>query len=165
MTRNPVIGNLPPKDHSIEHFGSSNHYRVLAADTYFRALEFINLMNLNMVEQRPSQVIKNAAYALQFALKAALLYSDSTENWIDRHLGRDLEAAMALASSFGMPPPTPEFAGILPELSRHHAAGRNFGQARILSVMNSRQISENVLSIIEVVGQMIEIKTNDRADM
>ncbi|WP_146037289.1 hypothetical protein [Novosphingobium guangzhouense] len=165
MTRNPVIGNLPPKDHSIEHFGSSNHDRVLNADTYFRALEFINLMNLNMVEQRPSQVIKNAAYALQFALKAALLYSGNAENWIERHIGRDLEAAMALAASFGMPPPTPEFAGVLPELSRYHAAGRNFGHARILSVMTSRHICENVLSLIEVVGEMIEIKTNDRADM
>lgn len=163
MTRHPVMGNLPPKAHSIELFDSSNHDRGLAAEAHSRALEFINLMGVSMVEQRPSLIIQNGAHALQFALKALLLHSGHAHDWIDFHIGRDLEAAMALASTCGMPPPTPEFAGLLPELSRYHTAGRGFGQARVLVVMNSRKILEVIESLVEVSGQMIELKMTDGA--
>lgn len=165
MTRKPITGNLPPNNNTLELLGSSYDDRVLAAETYSRALEFINLASLGLVDQRPSQVIKNAAHAVQFVLKAVLLNSGHAGDWIDSHIGRDLEGAMALASSCGMPPPTPDFAGLLPELSRYHMVDRNFGQARVLSVMNSRRIFENVVFLVESVCKTLKLKADDQADV
>lgn len=158
MTLNPKIANSSQVQRDLD---STHHFapdRMPAAKSYHQALEYTNLMRLSIAEERPSRAIQNAAHAVEFALKAVMLNSGRDDGWIAVHVGRDLDRAMVVATSCGMPQPPAGFVELLPELSRYHNTTRNFGQARVLSKMTSEQIRENVVGMIERVGQIIDLK-------
>jgi hypothetical protein len=128
--------------------------RILAVTLYRRAVDFVAMMAEGHALERTSLVVREAAYATEFALKGLLLRAGYSDDWNRAHIGLDLEAAWREAQANGMPPPLPELAALLPALSHYHRSGRTFGQANVLVVMPSAQIVETVSALVDTVGRI-----------
>jgi hypothetical protein len=153
VTLRPGLGDHPRHNLGLYH-RPGDFDRILAVTLYRRAVDFVAMMVEGHARERPSVVVREAAYAAEFALKALLLRAGYSDDWNRTHIGIDLEAAWREAQANGMPPPAPELAALLPALSHYHRSGRTFGQAGVLVVMPSAQIVETVAALVDTVGRI-----------
>jgi hypothetical protein len=118
-------------------------------------MDFVGLMVEGDARDRPSLVVREAAYASEFALKTLLLRAGYSDEWNRQHIGLDLTRGLGEAQANGMPPPSPELARLIPPLSRYHRQGRTPDQARaVLAVMPPAEIVETVATLLDAVGRI-----------
>jgi hypothetical protein len=150
----PALGNHPRHNLNLYH-RPGDFDRILSVVFYRRALDFTELMMEGHARERPSLVVREAAYAAEFALKAILLRAGHSDDWNRQHIGLDLLRALIEAQASGLPPSSPELIGLIDPLSRYHKGGRTPGQARdVLAVMPPAQIVTTIAVLLETVGDM-----------
>ena len=129
--------------------------RILAVTFYRRAVDFVGLMVEGHVCDRPSLVVREAAFATEFALKAILLRAGYSDDWNCQHIGLDLERGLEEAQANGMPPPSPELVRLIAPLSRYHNEGRTPDQAlAVLAIMPCAEIVETVATLLDAGGRV-----------
>jgi len=125
--------------------------RLLAVAFYRRALDFAPPMECDGTP--PSIVVHSSAYATEFALKSLLLRAGYADDWNRRHIGLNLNRAMAHAIGCGLPPQPPEVSRLLAPLSRYHTDGRTPALVRkVLAVMQPTEIAATIRGLIDAVG-------------
>ncbi|WP_206377818.1 sigma-70 family RNA polymerase sigma factor [Sphingobium psychrophilum] len=150
----PGLGQHPRHNLDLYH-RPGDFDRILAVTFYRRAMDFVGLMVEGDARDRPSLVVREAAYASEFALKTLLLRAGYSDEWNRQHIGLDLTRGLGEAQANGMPPPSPELARLIPPLSRYHRQGRTPDQARaVLAVMPPAEIVETVATLLDAVGRI-----------
>jgi len=125
--------------------------RIFAVAVYRRALDFAPTMERDGTP--PSIVVHGAAYAAEFALKSFLLRAGYADDWNRRHIGLNLNRALAHAIGCGLPAQPPDVSRLLAPLSPYHMEGRAPALARkVLAIMQPTEIAATIHGLIDAVG-------------
>jgi hypothetical protein len=124
--------------------------RLLAVTFYRRALDWAQTADCDGTP--PSIVVNGAAYAAEFALKSLLLRAGYADDWNRRHIGLNLNRALAHAIGCGLPQ-LPGVIRLLAPLSRYHTDGRTPALVRkVLVIMQPVEIAATIRGLIDAVG-------------
>jgi hypothetical protein len=146
------LGNHPRYNLDLYH-RPGDFDRLLAVTFYRRAVDHVGMMVESHARDRPSNIVQEAGYAIEFALKALLLHAGYSDDWNRRFIGLDLKSALPQARANGFPPPSEELERLIPALSDYHRGGRRPDQARaVLAALPPAEIVETVATLVADVG-------------
>jgi DNA-directed RNA polymerase specialized sigma24 family protein len=146
------LGNHPR--HNLDVYHRPGDFDLLLAVTFYhRAVDHVGMMVEAHARDRASEVVQEAAYATEFALKALLLHAGYCDDWNRRHIGLDLETALKHARANGLGPPSEELERLITPLSDYHRGGRQPDQAQaVLVALPSAEIVETAATLVAEVG-------------
>ena len=146
------LGNHPR--HNLDLYHRSGDFDLLLAVTFYRrAVDHVGMMVEAHARDRPAQVVRTAAYATEFALKALLLHAGYSDAWNRSHIRLDLEGALTHARANGLEPPSDELERLITPLSDYHRGGRRPDQAQaVLAALPPAEIVETAATLVADVG-------------
>ncbi|KEZ16877.1 hypothetical protein [Sphingobium yanoikuyae] len=146
------LGNHPR--HNLDLYHRSGDFDLLLAVTFYRrAVDHVGMMVEAHARDRPAQVVRTAAYATEFALKALLLHAGYSDDWNRSHIRLDLEGALTHARANGLEPPSDELERLITPLSDYHRGGRRPDQAQaVLAALPPAEIVETAATLVADVG-------------
>lgn len=121
--------------------------RILAVGLYRRAVAFA----AHLGGDAPASIaISSAAYAADFALKSFLLHKGASDEWNRRHIGHDIEKALARAVSEGLANIPPGMSRFAHPLADYHSGGRTPALAR--EVEAATPLPQVIATIRQLLG-------------